>query len=115
MKKRWMDKLRSRAGESIAETLMALLISAIALTMLAGAVTSAMHSVDASKTAVNGYYKQANAMLRATADEGELTVSIETLVGKKAVVGYRKNDFFSGQPVIAYTFSQMEETGGGTP
>ena len=42
-------KLSSHAGESIAETLFALLISSLALIMLAGAVSSAMRVVTGSK------------------------------------------------------------------
>ncbi len=58
MKKRMMAKLRSSAGESIGETLVALLISALALLMLAGAVTSAARMVNTSKTAVTEYYDE---------------------------------------------------------
>ena len=58
MKKRMMAKLRGSAGESIGETLVALLISALALLMLAGAVTSAARMVNTSKTAVTEYYDE---------------------------------------------------------
>ena len=56
MKKRIMAKLLSQAGESIAETLVATLIAALALLMLAGAVSSAARMVNSSKAAVTEYY-----------------------------------------------------------
>ena len=48
-------KLRGKSGESIAETLIALLISALALLMLAGAVSSAANIVTKSRAAVKTY------------------------------------------------------------
>ena len=51
-----LKKLRSTAGESIGETLVALLISALALVMLAGAVSSASNIITRSNDAMNDYY-----------------------------------------------------------
>ena len=55
LKQRIAAKLRGRSGESIAETLVALLISALALMMLAGAVGAAANVITKSKTAMNTY------------------------------------------------------------
>ncbi len=55
MKKKIAAKLRGRLGESIAETLIALLISALALMMLAGAVSAAANVITRSRTAMNTY------------------------------------------------------------
>lgn len=60
MKNPFLDKLRDRAGESIAETLVGLLISALALLMLAGALTSASNIVNKSKTTMGEYYSEQN-------------------------------------------------------
>ena len=49
MRNRIFKKLSSQMGESIGETLVALLISALALVMLAGAVSSGMRIVTNSK------------------------------------------------------------------
>ena len=54
--KKMLKKLRSTAGESIGETLIALLISALALGMLAGAVSSASNIITRSNDAMNDYY-----------------------------------------------------------
>ena len=49
-------KLHSRAGESIGETLVAVLISALALTMLAGAISTAARLITKNKTSMETYY-----------------------------------------------------------
>jgi len=56
MKKTIKSKIRSIAGETIGETLIALLISALALLMLAGAIGSASKIVTRNKTAMDEYY-----------------------------------------------------------
>lgn len=48
-------KLRGKSGESIGETLVALLISALALMMLAGAVSAAANVVTKSRNAMDTY------------------------------------------------------------
>lgn len=59
MMKRIKAKLRGRAGESIAETLIATLIAALALVMLAGAVASAARIVTTSREAIEEYQGEA--------------------------------------------------------
>lgn len=56
MLRRMKNKLRNRVGESIGETLVALLIAALALLMLAGAVSSASKIVTRNKAAMEEYY-----------------------------------------------------------
>jgi hypothetical protein len=56
MLRRIRNKLCSCAGESIGETLIALLIAALALLMLAGAVSSASRIVTRNKAAMKSYY-----------------------------------------------------------
>ena len=56
-------KRSSKAGESIGETLVALLISALALVMLAGAVSAGMRVVTRSKDKMEVYYKVNNAVV----------------------------------------------------
>ena len=45
MKKRALRKLKSRSGETLAETLVSVLISALALVMLAGAIGAAKNII----------------------------------------------------------------------
>lgn len=57
MFRRFVKKLHSRAGESIGETLVAVLISALALLILAGAVSAAARILTRSDTTVKGIYE----------------------------------------------------------
>lgn len=56
MKKSVRAKLRSKKGETIGETLIALLISSLALLMLAGAISAAAKVVTSGKAAIEQYY-----------------------------------------------------------
>ena len=57
------NKIQSHAGETIGETLVALLIGALALTMLEGAVVATSNMVEKSKDTVASYYDAADAMV----------------------------------------------------
>ena len=72
---RMKAKLLSPAGESIAETLIALLISALALLMLAGAVTTATRVVDLSRRHMAKYYSE-DAKLAEIKGSGTATVTL---------------------------------------
>lgn len=117
MRSRLFRKVYSHAGESIGETLVALLISAFALMMLAGAVSSGMRIVTNSKEKMDAYYQVNNAMVaRATAAptvngtavtgfSGTITVSIPKLLptGTIPPTTYWKNDQLGAAPVIVYS------------
>jgi len=75
--KKTLKKLRSRAGESIGETLIALLISALALLMLAGAVSSASRIVTRNKTAMEDYYGTKQAEVKAVWDGNNDIVNLK--------------------------------------
>lgn len=59
-------KLRGRAGETIAETLVALLISALALLMLAGAVSAGVRIIEQSNNVLYQYYEGNNNLVNYT-------------------------------------------------
>lgn len=119
MKSKAIKKLSSQAGESIGETLIALLISALALMMLAGAISSAMRIVTNSKDRMDDYYQVNNAIVEReitapvidgtalTGFTGTFNVSIDKLLPDEMTlpVTYWKNEQLSGVPVIAYTQS----------
>lgn len=56
MVKKMKNKLKSQTGESISETLIALLIAAFALVMLAGAISSAASIITTSRKTMEEYY-----------------------------------------------------------
>lgn len=102
------QKVCSRAGESIAETMVALLIAALALTMLAGAVTSASKMINTGRERLDNYYTQTNEMVTFT--DGRTMVNGITIKGSGGskfsqdsyTIVYVKNSAFSGTPVVSY-------------
>lgn len=114
-------KLHSRAGESIAETLIALLISALALVMLAGAITSAAKIIRRSDEVMDAYYQGLSGMGNPAKDGLILgsTLKIEDEAHNSVGFGtglklkYAVNGAIANTPVVAY--STTKETGGATP
>ena len=56
-------KIRSNKGESITEVLVALLISAVALTMLASMIVSATHMIERTRDQMGQYYTEYNTLV----------------------------------------------------
>ena len=56
----WKKKLRSRAGETLAETLVALLVSSIGLMMLASMINSSARLITKSRSVLSDYYAEIN-------------------------------------------------------
>ena len=77
MLRRMKNKLRSCVGESIGETLVALLIAALALLMLAGAVSSASRIVTRNKVAMEEYYGTKQAEVKAVWDGNNDIVNLK--------------------------------------
>ena len=106
-----MKKLRSCAGESLTETLVALLISALALLMLAGAVTSATRVITRSKDKMTQYYAADAGLANRTAAGRSLNVELkdnaDSPLSLLIPVQTYENNAFPSRPVIAYA-----ETGG---
>jgi hypothetical protein len=67
---RLSSKLKSTAGESIAEVLIALLIAALALTMLASVISTSARIITSSKAAMNAYYQKRNGLDAGTSTSG---------------------------------------------
>lgn len=98
------EKLRARAGETIAETLIALLVSTLALMILAGMISSTGNLVRSGKERMDAYYT-ANAEMESfaaptaaafTISDGTYTVSVNAQ--------YATNETFthSSDAVTAY-------------
>jgi hypothetical protein len=92
-----MRKLRSRAGESIAETLVAVLISALALTMLAGAISAATNAVTKSKTHLDQYYNSQN---------DDVVTMTNGTAGKKVTIKDSDNKVIAEKNIVYYTNSK---------
>ena len=77
MKKRIMNKLRGCSGESIGETLVALLISSLALVMLAGAISSASRVVTRGKAKLTEYYAEEIKLVEQTTPTSSIVVTLK--------------------------------------
>ena len=110
---RVINKIRNCSGETIGETLVALLIGSLALTMLAGAVSSGARIIIRSREKMTEYYSDNNNITKedASVATGELTVSLkensDTVYLKEnqsdvTVLSYT-NDTFEKNHVISYS------------
>ena len=110
-----VQKLRSRAGESIAEVLIALLISALALTILASMITASKNALERSKKKMDDYNSKNARLVNQSNNDGSGSVNIKIngaggvssiwdFTGKNATasVYYYVNPEFSSNPVVAY-------------
>lgn len=75
-----INKLKSTSGESIAETLVAVLIIALALLMLAGTINTASNLITQSQGKLKEYYKENNNLVNKTSSDvvtpGEASIEI---------------------------------------
>lgn len=91
LRARLSKKLKGKAGESLAEVLISLLIAALALTMLASVISSAARMITQSKKTMRDYYA-ANGELTthvhgsANTASGTLTVTVKQGEGETAPV-----------------------------
>ena len=105
MKERCWAKLRSQSGETIGETLVALLISALALVMLAGAVSAATNMVIRSKAKMTEYYVEDAVLMSAAKATNSTMVTLTNSansVSQTITANYAENKTLGGVDVIAY-------------
>ena len=104
-------KLKSRAGDSLAEVLIALLISALAIVMLANMIVVSTTMVNRSKDYFDTYYKANNVLSAHGGGDATGTVSLKNgensvyLVGNTSdtAITYHVNTSApDGTPVISY-------------
>lgn len=108
---RILTKLRTQAGETISETLVALLVAALALTMLAGAITASAHIITMSRNTLSGYYsanEEANGVVKLSGSgTSGKTVKLDSddLTTQSISIEYYQNTVFEKTPVIAYKYA----------
>jgi len=120
MKKKLINKLKSQGGETLAEVLIALLISALALTMLAGIISASGKIVLGSMDKMKTYLSAENQIVSYDAEdpvssaEGTLTLYIkkngsdtkckltEQNAGTDVDIVFYKSDVLGKIPVVSY-------------
>jgi type II secretory pathway component PulJ len=122
MKKKVLDKLRSRRGDSIAEVLISLLISVVALVMLAAMITSSTRLIQRSRDAMEKYDAANNVLasmpetvpstvktvtkasgVQLNVKNAEKTVRLKMASGNLVTV--YENEGYAGKTVVAYKMS----------
>lgn len=94
LKARVLQKLGYHTGESISETLIALLVAALALTMLAGALSSSANIINKGRDTLKEYYD---------ANEGIVTMSVTPNTGKTVTITDGSNFTQSSISIKYYT------------
>lgn len=116
MKKLIWKKLKEPSGETLTETLVALLIAALALVMLAGMISSTTRIVSQSKTTMNAYYAENNMVAEQGASESTATITLEPdgATGEKKTysVSVYLNDTLGNTPVVSYRVPTPTPPGG---
>lgn len=108
--KKLKEKFKSHAGESISETLISLLIAALALVMLAGAISSSTSVILKSEDKLKDYYDSAESLTKRTSGISSSNPKIRITDNDSAIsapnypVIYYKNEEFSKTPVVAYEY-----------
>lgn len=108
-----LEKLKNHSGESIAETLVAMLISTLALLVLAGAITTATNLISKSSTSLDEYYSANNNLDNGSGTSSStatVTVagsdtsssSADAVTWVKCSVTTYENTTIGSNPVIAY-------------
>ena len=106
MKKLVWKKLKGQSGETLTETLVALLIAALALTMLAGMISSTTRIVTQSKATMKTYYEENNQVAKQVAPEASATIILAPNVGMDGAKDYSVsvylNNTLGNTPVVSY-------------
>ncbi len=103
------NKILSDRGDSIAEVLIALLISSVALVMLASMITSSVSLTDSSKDKISKYYSSAVFLADQSSSgaigtgEARITNGSGDVLGSYSV-SYFLNDEVPSTPVVTYKF-----------
>ena len=106
----WKKKLRSRAGETLAETLVALLVASIGLTMLASMINSSARLITKSRSVLRDYYAENN-KLEERAEAGNFEIVVDypgtDIKPETVTVSYYENNTAGASPVIAYKYRKQ--------
>lgn len=108
MKRRVLQRLQSKAGESIAEVLVALLIAAVALMMLASMISSTVSIVNKSKIKMDDYYTNNTVLELQTAPKETVSITIgssDGAVSETPTVELYENETFN-KKVYAYQITK---------
>lgn len=115
-------KLRSRSGETIAETLVALLVGVLALMVLAGMISATSRIVKKSEAKMDDYYKECATLATFETEDSEgiedgvveITISESGESGESSTVScpvkVYNNTIFANHTVTAYQMTTASDS-----
>ena len=112
LEKRTINKIRNLAGESIAETLIALLVAALALTMLAGAISGSASIITSGRNKLKEYYSKNEestgvVLMTGSGTDKSIKISSTDLTDETVPIVYYENPVFGGnKKVISYKYKR---------
>ncbi len=101
-------RLKSRAGESISEVLIAVLVSAVGLVLLAGMITSASHLIQSSKEKIHTYADGDRTLV----EKADGSVKEGTVVLKTSSGNVKLTDDEHSAPVSVVYYENPDAPGG---
>ena len=117
MKKRICRKLRSKAGETIAEVLISLLISSIALIILAEMIGAATNMVTSSENTLKAYYEESNNLAQQTtgSSSASVTLTMDGTEFSEPINLFENEKKLGGVEVMSYKLQAQPQPEGGEP
>lgn len=103
--KKLLKKIKNRSGETIGETLVALLIASLALIMLAAAISTSTGIITKSSKKIDAYFEDSNDKLVKMTDtrSGNVILSEEgSMVQIPVQVDYAQGELKNDEPVISF-------------
>lgn len=103
-----MNRLHSSVGESLSETLISLLVAALALTMLAGAISSSANVIKKGRNSLNQYYNETEKIvtMSGSGKNGTITIKDSSSFTQSESILYYENDKLGNTPVITYQYKK---------
>lgn len=100
-----LKKVKNRSGETIAETLVALLISSLALVILAGAISASSGIIRKSSNKLNAYYDASNAAIEGMAGASGVNLTFGSDITVQVKVGVN-DTLSSNNPVVMFSYKK---------
>ena len=101
--KSFKTKVHSQIGETLAETLITVLIIAVAMTMLAGMISASASMVKKSEKKMDDYYQGSEVLETFSETESNMiTLKTDEATFESIPIEYAKNEVFTDHTIIAY-------------
>ena len=112
LKKKILKKIKNNSGETITEVLVALLISVLSLTLLAGMIAASVSMTDKSRKNITEYYSAENALEQKLGGQSQNTETVsfkdgnnDVKLSKSSITVYVYSNGDTKNEVLSYSVS----------